>query len=77
MEGDGKHEAHIVSNINAANVLAKFFGVQFKVRDKRDALEKRIMDVLGIVPRHEMEKLTEEIDRLQGKIKALQRSVND
>ena len=63
-----QHEGHPLAKIEAAYLLAKFFGLQFKVRGAAAKVKSAAADVLGMARRDDFEKLSEEIDRISGKI---------
>ncbi len=73
MKDEGKQKGHFVTRINAADVLARFFGFQFDVRGGAYELRKQVREALGLYSKNDLEKLEEELDRLQGQLAALRR----
>jgi hypothetical protein len=68
-----KQQGHILTKVNAADILARFFGAQFKVQGGLIQKNKKLMNSLGLVSKRDFEKLEEELDRLQGMLAELQR----
>lgn len=68
-----KQQGHILTKVNAADILAQFFRAQFKVQGGAIQKQKQLLNSLGLVSKRDFEKLEEELDRLQGMLADLQR----
>jgi hypothetical protein len=65
---DGRHEGHILAKLNAGKIFADILKVQFSSIEQRQQARRRVARALGLYPKEDLRKLTEEIDRLQGEL---------
>ncbi len=65
---------HPITRIgNAAELLAKFFGLRMKVRGGRYERKQKVKGTVGLADKEDFDRLIEEIDRLQGMLRELKR----
>jgi hypothetical protein len=69
-----KKQGHILTKVNAADILAQYFRAQFKIQGGFIESKKQLLRSLGLVSKRDFEKMEEELDRLQGMLTDLQRS---
>ena len=67
-------EGHFITRfMNAAEALAQFFRVQFRIRGEGREARRKLTDTFGLATREDLEKISEELDRIQGKVRAAKR----
>jgi len=68
-------EGHFLTRyLNMADAVAQFFALQFRLRGNSHEAGRELVDSLGLASREDLEKLSEELDRLEGLMAAYRRN---
>lgn len=73
----GRHEGHFLAKLNAGKIFADILNMQFRNIEQRQQARRRVARALGLYPKEDLHKLTEEIDRLQGELERTLRAAED